>query len=122
MPACQCQADAVVATTKLIAVHCFDMHRRPSAKWLTPGSAHLRQPLLPALTPPRLAFPACSRQIASYVYLASAVFLSLLCVLAVWLHFQWGASFSTFLLCLVTVLYCILGTIFLVVAVVGNDG
>ena len=95
------------------------MYCRTPAKWLTPGSAYLLQPVLPALGQ---FLPACSRQLASYIYLALAIFLSLLCVLAVWIHFQWGASFFTFLLCLVTVLSCIFGTIFLVVAVVGNDG
>ena len=66
--------------------------------------------------------PVCSRQIALYIYLALGLFLSLLCVMAVWIHFQWGASFFTFLLCLLTVLSCIFGTIFLAVAAVGNDG
>ena len=78
---------------------------------------------LPACRPPTALRPCpCSRLIGEQVYLALAIFLSVMCVLVVWLHYQFGATFFTFHLCWVTVLYCLIGTIFLLVAAVGNDG
>lgn len=64
----------------------------------------------------------CSRQIGQYAYLALALFLAVMLILSVALHYQFGATFFTILLSLVTVLYCIIGLVFLVVAVVGHDG
>ena len=56
-----------------------------------------------------------------YVYFAVVVFIALMLILVVLLNWQWGAPFFTFLLLIAMLIYGIIGTVFLLLAVVGHD-
>lgn len=56
-----------------------------------------------------------------YVYFSILMFLALLTILIVWINFQWGASFFTFLIIIAMLIYSIIGTVLLLLAVVGHD-
>lgn len=58
---------------------------------------------------------------AEYVYFSVVIFIALMLILVVIVNFQWGASFFTFLLLLAMLIYGILGTVFLLLAMVGHD-
>ena len=63
----------------------------------------------------------CSRMTAEYVYFSVVIFIALMLILIVIVNFQWAASFFTFLLLLAMLIYGIIGTVFLLLAVVGHD-
>ena len=63
----------------------------------------------------------CSRMTAEYIYFSVVIFIALMLILIVIVNFQWAASFFTFLLLLAMLIYGIIGTVFLLLAVVGHD-
>jgi len=63
----------------------------------------------------------CSRMTAEYVYFSVVIFIALMLILIVIINFQWAASFFTFLLLLAMLIYGIIGTVFLLLAMVGHD-
>ena len=63
----------------------------------------------------------CSRMTAEYVYFSVVIFVALMLILIVIINFQWAASIFTFLLLLAMLIYGIIGTVFLLLAMVGHD-
>ena len=61
------------------------------------------------------------RMTGEYVYFAIVMFIALMIILIVWVNYQWGASFFTFLMIILMLIYCIIGTVLLLLAVVGHD-
>ncbi|KAL3142107.1 hypothetical protein ABBQ32_004725 [Trebouxia sp. C0010 RCD-2024] len=61
------------------------------------------------------------RMTGEYVYFSVVMFVALLTILIVWINFQWGASFFTFLVIIAMLIYSIIGTVLLLLAVVGHD-
>ncbi|DBB04425.1 TPA: hypothetical protein ACH3X1_012907 [Trebouxia sp. C0004] len=61
------------------------------------------------------------RMTAEYVYFSVVIFIALMLILIVIINFQWAASFFTFLLLLAMLIYGIIGTVFLLLAMVGHD-
>ncbi|DBA78043.1 TPA: hypothetical protein ACH3X2_008019 [Trebouxia sp. C0005] len=61
------------------------------------------------------------RMTAEYVYFSVVIFVALMLILIVIINFQWAASFFTFLLLLAMLIYGIIGTVFLLLAMVGHD-
>ena len=54
-----------------------------------------------------------------YVYFAVVIFIAVMLILV---NYQFGASFFSFLLLVAMLIYCIIGVVFLLLAVVGHDG
>ena len=63
----------------------------------------------------------CRRMTGEYVYFSTVVFIALMIIVVVWVNYQWGASFFTFLMLIAMLIYCIIGTVLLLLAVVGHD-
>ena len=63
----------------------------------------------------------CSRMTAEYVYFSVVIFIALMLILILIINFQWAASFFTFLLLVAMLIYGIIGTVFLLLAMVGHD-
>ncbi|KAL0048626.1 hypothetical protein WJX82_007262 [Trebouxia sp. C0006] len=61
------------------------------------------------------------RMTAEYIYFSVVIFIALMLILIVIINFQWAASFFTFLLLLAMLIYGIIGTVFLLLAMVGHD-
>ena len=53
-----------------------------------------------------------------YVYFAVVAFIAVMLILVLLLNWQWGAPFFVFLLLVAMLIYCIIGTVFLLLAVV----
>ena len=56
-----------------------------------------------------------------YVYFAVVIFIAVMLILVVAINYQFGASFFVFLLLVAMLIYCIISTVFLLLAVVGHD-
>lgn len=56
-----------------------------------------------------------------YVYFSIVVFIALMIIVVVWVNYQWGANFFTFIMLIAMLIYCIIGTVLLLLAVVGHD-
>ena len=56
-----------------------------------------------------------------YVYFAVVIFIAVMLILVVLVNYQFGASFFSFLLLVAMLIYCIIGVVFLLLAVVGHD-
>ena len=65
--------------------------------------------------------PCYRRRTGEYVYFAVVIFIALMLIMVVLVNFQFGASFFVFLLLVAMLIYCIIGVVFLLLAVVGHD-
>ena len=66
-------------------------------------------------------FACCRRMKGEYVYFAMVIFIAVMLILVVVINYQFGASFFVFLLLVAMLIYCIISTVFLLLAVVGHD-
>lgn len=65
--------------------------------------------------------PYYRRRTGEYVYFAVVIFIALMLIMVVLVNFQFGASFFVFLMLVAMLIYCIIGVVFLLLAVVGHD-